>query len=322
MVTWVTSRCSAGGAKATATVAWRDGRGLRELPKGDALACRGGGHHGCQATSELIPPCHPPRHACQRDGGAADASVEITAVAETTAQTGVEMEALTAASIAALTLYDMVKGVDSNWSSKRSGWWRRRSRERGVLTVSDGVSKAPVNLSGDVLAELLAPRVTRSPDASFGRKRRDLGSDLQAGGVRPGRAHDRGTGVGPRDVTRGHPRRPRPLGTVSPRQSGRMLLQAPHAARVGSPAFAVGRWWSTRPPGGCRTASPTGARSGRKRSRARDGAPQTYGGVVVIRGASRRSARAHRVRAVFAYVERSSRSTRCDRRADRLGDLG
>ena len=42
-----------------------------------------------------------------------DASVEITAVAETTAQTGVEMEALTAASIAALTLYDMVKGVDS-----------------------------------------------------------------------------------------------------------------------------------------------------------------------------------------------------------------
>jgi cyclic pyranopterin phosphate synthase len=42
-----------------------------------------------------------------------DASVEITAVAETTAQTGVEMEALTAAAVAALTVYDMVKGVDS-----------------------------------------------------------------------------------------------------------------------------------------------------------------------------------------------------------------
>ena len=55
----------------------------------------------------------PPRDLTAVERAAESEGVEITAVAETTAQTGVEMEALTAASVAALTIYDMVKGVDS-----------------------------------------------------------------------------------------------------------------------------------------------------------------------------------------------------------------
>jgi cyclic pyranopterin phosphate synthase len=88
---------------------------LRELPKGDALACAEvAGIMAAKRTSELIPLCHPlPLTHVSVRAEPGDASVEITAVAETTAQTGVEMEALTAASVAALTLYDMVKGVDS-----------------------------------------------------------------------------------------------------------------------------------------------------------------------------------------------------------------
>jgi cyclic pyranopterin phosphate synthase len=97
-------------ATATATVRMAPAtvERLRELPKGDALACAEvAGIMAAKRTSELIPLCHP----LPPESG--DGSVEITAVAETTAQTGVEMEALTAASVAALALYDMVKGVDS-----------------------------------------------------------------------------------------------------------------------------------------------------------------------------------------------------------------
>jgi len=88
---------------------------LSELPKGDALAAaRIAGIMAAKRTSELIPLCHPlPLTHVQVDLEVRDAAVEITASAETTAQTGVEMEALVAATVAALTVYDMAKGVDS-----------------------------------------------------------------------------------------------------------------------------------------------------------------------------------------------------------------
>ncbi len=88
---------------------------LSELPKGDALAAaRIAGIMAAKRTSELIPLCHPlPLTHVQVDLEARDAGVEITASAETTAQTGVEMEALVATTVAALTVYDMAKGVDS-----------------------------------------------------------------------------------------------------------------------------------------------------------------------------------------------------------------
>jgi cyclic pyranopterin phosphate synthase len=87
---------------------------LRDLPKGDALAtAQLAGIMAAKRTSELIPLCHPlPLSHIEVTLDVRDGVVGIVAVAETTAQTGVEMEALTAASVAALTLYDMCKAVD------------------------------------------------------------------------------------------------------------------------------------------------------------------------------------------------------------------
>jgi cyclic pyranopterin monophosphate synthase len=87
---------------------------LRELPKGDALAAAQlAGIMAAKRTSELIPLCHPlPLTHVNVELSVQEAAVEITASAETTAQTGVEMEALVAATVAALTVYDMAKAVD------------------------------------------------------------------------------------------------------------------------------------------------------------------------------------------------------------------
>jgi cyclic pyranopterin monophosphate synthase len=87
---------------------------LGDLPKGDALAAAQlAGIMAAKRTSELIPLCHPlPLTHVEVSLHVAEAAVEITASAETTAQTGVEMEALTAATVAALTIYDMAKAID------------------------------------------------------------------------------------------------------------------------------------------------------------------------------------------------------------------
>jgi cyclic pyranopterin phosphate synthase len=101
-------------ARATVRMAPGTARRLRELPKGDALTtAQIAGIQAAKRTGELIPLCHPlPLTHVSVDLDVADASVEIVATAETTAQTGVEMEALTAASVAALTVYDMAKAID------------------------------------------------------------------------------------------------------------------------------------------------------------------------------------------------------------------
>jgi cyclic pyranopterin phosphate synthase len=99
-------------ARATVRMAPETARRLRELPKGDALAtAQVAGIMAAKRTSELIPLC-----LVEVSLEVGDASVEITGVAETTAQTGVEMEALTAVSVAALTVYDMAKAIDSGMS--------------------------------------------------------------------------------------------------------------------------------------------------------------------------------------------------------------
>jgi cyclic pyranopterin phosphate synthase len=89
-------------------------RRLRELPKGDALAtAQVAGIMAAKRTSELIPLCHPLQLThVEVTLDVRESSVEIVASAETTAQTGVEMEALTAAAVAALTVYDMAKAID------------------------------------------------------------------------------------------------------------------------------------------------------------------------------------------------------------------
>jgi cyclic pyranopterin phosphate synthase len=82
--------------------------------KGDVLGvARLAGIMAAKRTADLIPLCHPlPITAVTVDLEAAGTGVEIAATVRTTGQTGVEMEALTAASVAALTVYDMCKAVD------------------------------------------------------------------------------------------------------------------------------------------------------------------------------------------------------------------
>jgi len=101
-------------ARGTVVMSRETARRLRELPKGDALAAAQiAGLMAAKRTSELIPLCHPlPLSHIDVSLEVGDTGVEITAVVETTAQTGVEMEALTAVSVAALTVYDMTKAVD------------------------------------------------------------------------------------------------------------------------------------------------------------------------------------------------------------------
>ncbi len=101
-------------ARATVRMAPETAQRLRELPKGDALAAaQVAGIMAAKRTGELIPLCHPlPLTSVDVSLEVAGAAVEIVAAASTVARTGVEMEALTAAAVAALTVYDMAKAVD------------------------------------------------------------------------------------------------------------------------------------------------------------------------------------------------------------------
>jgi cyclic pyranopterin phosphate synthase len=109
------------------------------IAKGDVLAvARIAGIQAAKRTSELIPLCHPlaiTAVAVELRPGVAEGRVDIEVRVKTTGPTGVEMEALTAVSVAALTVYDMVKGIDrgvvigdirlAEKSGGRSGHWRR-----------------------------------------------------------------------------------------------------------------------------------------------------------------------------------------------------
>jgi cyclic pyranopterin phosphate synthase len=113
--------------------------GAGDAPKGDVIGvARIAGIQAAKRTHELIPLCH--QLPLSFVGVEAEIDVEtglieLTAEARTTARTGVEMEALTAASVAALTIYDMIKGVERGAvieqiellekSGGRSGHWQR-----------------------------------------------------------------------------------------------------------------------------------------------------------------------------------------------------
>jgi cyclic pyranopterin phosphate synthase len=103
-------------AQATLRVAPETAARLSDLPKGDAIAAaKLAGIMAAKRTSDLIPLCHPlPLTHVDVRVEVGPAVVGILASAETTAQTGVEMEALVAATIAALTIYDMAKAIDSS----------------------------------------------------------------------------------------------------------------------------------------------------------------------------------------------------------------
>jgi cyclic pyranopterin phosphate synthase len=116
---------------------------IKALPnnkKGDPLQiARIAGIHAAKKTSELIPLCHQiPLSHVGLEFKVGSSGIEITATATTTAQTGVEMEAMTAASVAALTIYDMTKALDKSIEIRdiyllektggKSGVFRRKSR--------------------------------------------------------------------------------------------------------------------------------------------------------------------------------------------------
>jgi cyclic pyranopterin phosphate synthase len=102
-------------AAATVRMAAETAHRLRELPKGDAVAAaRLAGVMAAKRTAELIPLCHPlPLSYVDVELEVGAGAVEIVAEVRTVAQTGVEMEALVAVSVAALTVYDMAKAVDA-----------------------------------------------------------------------------------------------------------------------------------------------------------------------------------------------------------------
>ncbi|MCD1284747.1 cyclic pyranopterin monophosphate synthase MoaC [Brevibacterium sp. GP-SGM9] len=109
------------------------------LPKGDALpVARIAAVMGAKRTSDLIPLCHPlPLTGIDVDFELLETGVRITGAVKTVAKTGVEMEALTAVSVAALTIFDMIKAVDNRAvigdikviekSGGRSGDWIREA---------------------------------------------------------------------------------------------------------------------------------------------------------------------------------------------------
>jgi cyclic pyranopterin monophosphate synthase len=105
-------------ARGVVRMAGETARRLHDLPKGDALTtAQLAGIMAAKRTSELIPLCHPlPLSGIDVSLQVGEGVVEIVATVETTAQTGVEMEALTAVAVAGLTVYDMAKAIDKGMS--------------------------------------------------------------------------------------------------------------------------------------------------------------------------------------------------------------
>ncbi|MDR0991033.1 MAG: bifunctional molybdenum cofactor biosynthesis protein MoaC/MoaB [Propionibacteriaceae bacterium] len=151
----VTRRSATAQALVACAPATLDLLGSHDLPKGDGLAvARIAGIAAAKRTADLIPLCHPiVIDAVTVDLVIVHGGVSITATVRTEGRTGVEMEALTAASAAALTLIDMIKGVDRAadisgvWlvekAGGRSGTWRRQPT---VVTPQPTLS-APANFT-------------------------------------------------------------------------------------------------------------------------------------------------------------------------------
>ncbi|MFF2651840.1 cyclic pyranopterin monophosphate synthase MoaC [Streptomyces sp. NPDC058045] len=141
-VTARTARASGRVLVAPRVVALLRGEDGEGLPKGDALAtARIAGIMGAKRTPDLIPLCHPlALSGVTLDLSVTDDAVEIRAAVRTTDRTGVEMEALTAVSVAALAVVDMVKAVDKGAvitdvrveekTGGKSGHWTRQEPTR------------------------------------------------------------------------------------------------------------------------------------------------------------------------------------------------
>jgi len=105
------------------------------LPKGDVLAtARIAGIQAAKKTSDLIPLCHPLMlSAVTVNLSVGEGVVAIEAIVETSGQTGVEMEALTACSVAALTIYDMCKSADKTMVIGELALWEKSGGRSGTF---------------------------------------------------------------------------------------------------------------------------------------------------------------------------------------------
>ena len=109
------------------------------LPKGDVIAtARIAGIQAAKKTSDLIPLCHPLMlSAVTVNISVGEGVVSIEAIVETSGQTGVEMEALTACSVAALTIYDMCKSADKTMVIGELALWEKSGGRSGTFQRPD-----------------------------------------------------------------------------------------------------------------------------------------------------------------------------------------
>jgi cyclic pyranopterin phosphate synthase len=158
---------------AEAFAAVRDGN----APKGDVLAtARIAGIMAAKKTPDLIPLCHPlalSKAEIDFEWLRERSTIRVTALVKTTGQTGVEMEALTAASMAALTIYDMVKALDKGTSIEAIRLVRKSGGKSGdyKATAKPAVtmrqSAKPRTLMGEVSAPRPGPDAQREAFRSF-----------------------------------------------------------------------------------------------------------------------------------------------------------
>jgi len=124
------ARCNVQMSPATSTAI-----ASASLPKGDVIAtARIAGIQAAKKTSDLIPLCHPLMlSAVTVNISVGEGVVDIEAIVETTGQTGVEMEALTACSVAALTIYDMCKSADKSMVIGELTLWEKSGGRSGTF---------------------------------------------------------------------------------------------------------------------------------------------------------------------------------------------
>jgi len=138
-------------------------------PKGDVLAAaRLAGIMAAKKTSELIPLCHPlpiAKAGIDFEPLAETNSLRIIAMVKTTAQTGIEMEALTAASVAALTVYDMVKAVDKSAVIETIRLLTKSGGKSGTYIATHAAPAAPKRQSAGFRS---APGAKPAPAALMG----------------------------------------------------------------------------------------------------------------------------------------------------------
>jgi len=150
-----------------------------ESAKGDVLAAaRIAGIMAAKKTSDLIPLCHPlalTRAGIDFELLAADCSIRVTATCKTKGQTGVEMEALTAASIAALTIYDMIKAVDREAAIADVRLHSKSGGKSGAFVASGARVKSARGAPAKPTREARVLMEAATPVA-----RREIGADREA----------------------------------------------------------------------------------------------------------------------------------------------